>query len=72
MLVEYWTIHSSYEVVPINDRAYTTGQLVTTEKLSQCLLGALPENADVALVYIILIKHHRSLSISCVLTMSTT
>lgn len=32
---------------------------------------ALPENADVALIYIILIKHHRSLSISCVLTTTT-
>lgn len=47
------------------------GKLVTTERPSQCLLVTLPENADVALVYIILTKHHRSLSMWCVLTTTT-
>lgn len=41
------------------------------ELLPPSLLVALPENADVALVYIILIKHHGSLSICFVRTAAT-
>lgn len=45
-------------------------KLVMTERLARSP-AALPENADVAAVYIILIKHHRPLSICCVLTTTT-
>lgn len=41
-----------------------------TERLSE-RSAALTESADVALVYIILIKHHRSLLICCVPTTTT-